>query len=184
MRLFFAIELPDGIRGRLAHVQDRWAAPDEHKVSWTKPENLHITVKFLGDVDDPALAKLLVAMKSLPASGPIELRTEAMEYFPNRGPIRIIAVQVGGDVGRLQRIYDALEGICEGQGFKREGRAYRPHITIGRSRDGLPGHLRHGHREKRWPEPSPFFIVNEIALMESHLEAGGSRYVKLAGFPV
>jgi len=184
MRLFFAIELPPAIRGRLGHVQQTWAAPDKYEVSWTKRENLHITLKFLGEVDDHRLGELLEAMKSLPSSGPIELRTEGMEYFPNRGPIRILAVQVGGDVGRLQRVYDQLEDICELHGFKREGRGYRPHITIGRSRDELPGYLRHGHREKPWPEASPMFAVSEIALMESHLEAGGPRYVKVAGFPV
>jgi len=184
MRLFCAIELPDEIKGRLAYIQDQWDNNHEYKISWTKRENLHVTLKFLGEVDDQSLARLLDAMRSLNSSGPIQLQTESMQYFPRRGPIRIIAVQVGHDVARLQQIYNQLEEICESQGFKREGRQYHPHITIGRSRDGLPAHLRFGHRDKPWPEPSPLFTIAEIALMESHLGPGGPKYMKLAGFPV
>lgn len=195
MRIFFAIDLPDDVKGRLVHVQDQWEHySDGHHPAWTKRENLHLTLKFLGEVDDPKLANVLNRMKDLPTNGPFLIRTGAMQYFPPRGPIRILSVQLDGDTARLHQLAGALESLCELEGFPRERRPFNPHITIGRSRDGLPGRLRGmrvrpywgaGHHEaKVWPDPSDLFPVGEVVLYESHLKPGGPEYIKLASFPV
>ena len=64
----------------------------------------------------------------------------------------------------------------------KEDRPFKAHITIGRSRDGLPGYLRHGHKEHAWPEQSPMFLVNSISLMKSDLTPKGPVYSEIEAF--
>lgn len=186
MRLFFALDLPPQVKGHLHIVQSEWSKfHHPHRPAWTRPDNLHLTVKFLGEVDDPATARLLTRLNDLPSAGPFPLQTGPMEYFPPRGPIRILATQLLGDTARLLQLVDALESLAELEGFPRERRPFKPHVTIGRSRTGLPGHLRAPRTGTPFaPEPSEPFVVEELILFESRLLPAGPEYVKLASFRV
>jgi 2'-5' RNA ligase len=186
MRLFLAIDLPPEVKGHLRSVQSEWSKSHHpHRPAWTRTENLHLTVKFLGEVQDPTAARLLARIKDLPPAGPFPLRTGPMEYFPPRGPVRILATQLLGDTPRLLQLVDALESLAELEGFPRERRRFKPHVTIGRSRTGLPGHLRSPRTGPPFaPEPSEPFLVHEVLLFESRLLRTGPEYVKLASFPV
>jgi 2'-5' RNA ligase len=108
-----------------------------------------------------------------------------MEYFPPRGPIRIVATQLLGDLDRLLQVAESLETLAEAEGFPRERRPFKAHVTIGRSRSGLPGHLRAPRGATPFvPEQSEPFLVDEVVLFESRLLRTGPEYVKLASFPV
>ncbi len=182
MRLFLAIQLPQEIKGRLAYAQERWTNDEVGRVSWTKKENLHLTLKFFGEVGEHQLRNLVETLRAVTKPAPFSLRTESMVYFPVRGPIRILGIEMGGEVDRLNQLHQAIEVGCEQIGFAREDRPFRAHITIGRSRDGLPGYLRRGHKEHAWPEASPIFTVNSISLMKSDLTPKGPIYSEIAAF--
>ena len=185
MRLFLAGPLPDAIKQELLDVRDRWlngAVPAPQRgVSLTRAENLHLTLKFLGEVPEPGLPDLLLALRRRQAAGPITLQTAGIVCFPPRGRIRVVAAGLTGEIGRLQALYDQLEQCCADAGFARERRAFHPHVTVARSRVGLPADFRHGASQTQAGRP---FRLEQVVLYQSHLQSGGAEYVPLATFPV
>ena len=203
MRLFLAIDLPADIRRVLSTVRELAISHDAqsdwhaHPVTWVRPENLHVTLKFLGEVPEAALPQLRGVLEQVPRAGPLALTTEGFQFFPDRGPIRVIAAKIGGDdVGRLALLQRSLEDACEDLGYKREGRAFRPHVTLARSRDGLPAHVRPvfvDRRKSGWflhdypglREPlDAAFAATEFVLVQSQLLPAGPVYTPVATFPL
>lgn len=189
MRLFFAIELPKDVRGQLLRLRGELERKQYGRVKWERPENLHLTLKFLGDVPDPAVPALCEAVRAARGSGPFRLRPEGWVFFPERGPVRIVAAGVGGDTDWLTLLQRDVESACEAAGYPRDARAYHAHLTIGRAKDGLPHDLRtrYGHRPGgRTPpgagESGPAFDVTEFVLMESQLRPEGPLYTPVARF--
>jgi len=191
MRLFFAAELPEDVRGHLLRLRDELERHQYGRVKWERPENLHLTLKFLGEVPDADVPALCEAVKQVAAPAPFRLQPDGWVFFPERGPVRIVAAGVGGDTGRLILLQRAVESACEAVGYPRDARAYHPHLTIGRAKDGLPHHI----RGKYWQRPSgqipsgsdelgPAFDVNEFVLMESLLRPEGPLYTPVARFPL
>ena len=139
MRLFTAIELPDSARRHLSDVQARlkrlWEPGALPPVSWTKESNLHVTLKFLGEVPDdrvPEVCNALARVRFPPA--PLALRAEALDVFPSRGSVRVIHAKVGRDVEQLSALFSSVESQCAPIGFPRENRRFRGHVTMGRAR--------------------------------------------------
>src|SRR5438552_17589248 len=95
MRVFVAIELSEGFRSRLVEMQDalRAVVPD---VSFTTPQNLHLTLKFIGEVEEQRVPALCEALKAVPQVGQFELRLIGADFLPERGPIRIIGASLDG----------------------------------------------------------------------------------------
>src|SRR4051812_38779451 len=100
MRLFVAVELPEGERRRLAELPERyrWRGLDASSLNWTREENLHITLKFLGAVGDDQVIAVTDALAQVQPPGRMLVRIEALTFFPPRGPIRIFAAKMGGDL--------------------------------------------------------------------------------------
>jgi 2'-5' RNA ligase len=154
-------------------------------VSWVKRENWHITVKFLGEVPDAQVPNVKDVLAHVKVE-PMELFADRMLYFPKRGPVRVIAIGIGGDAGRLNQLYDRIEEACQQLGFPKENRPYRAHITLARSRQGQGGN---GHTNVRSATlatqfPGPSFHSNQFVLMQSELHPQGSRYTAVAKFAV
>lgn len=196
MRLFTAIELPDPVRQHLAGIagelEEAWpsfdlAAPAEggYSLSFVRPENLHVTLKFLGEVPEGRLPVLSDALGRLAARPASPVHADRVELFPPRGPVRVLAVGLGGDVSAVNSLFEAVEDCCAELGFAREGRGYRAHVTLARARKPLPKSARAGI-EGLWGRrlPGPEFDVTEFVLMESHLKPTGPEYVPLARFPL
>jgi len=191
MRLFTAIEMPDALRQRLAGVGpelvERRLGVDAraHHVTFTRRENLHVTVKFLGEVPEQDVVAVCDALSVVPRTGPLALNVDGVELFPPRGPIRVIAAKVGGDVEALTHIHAAIEEACAGLGISREGRVYRPHVTLARCRRGLPARLRK-HSEGIAPGPghAGAWVADAVVLMESRLRPTAAQYLSVARFPL
>jgi 2'-5' RNA ligase len=193
MRLFTAIELPDPVREHLAGLA---AGKDvrtsavvsrgrDYRVSRTRFENLHVTLKFLGEADEAAVPALCDALGSVTARASEDVWVGHAELLPPRGPVRVIAAGLDGDVARLELRYRDVEARCAGLGFPRERRAYRPHITMHRCRDPLPAQVREVAAEKYTPFlPGPRFRVESFALFESRLLPDTPQYIRLAHFPL
>jgi 2'-5' RNA ligase len=188
VRCFLAIELPEDVRRHLARVQGALRDPpdDVGSVSWVRRENWHVTLKFLGERADAEVVRVCEALRGVVAGEPMTLCPERMVYFPRRGPLRVIAVDVGGDVGRLSALYGRIDEACAAAGIERDARAFRGHITLGRARHGGRGGGFMSVRSRTLPEllPGPRFDTLEFALFQSELHPQGSRYTKLATFPL
>jgi RNA 2',3'-cyclic 3'-phosphodiesterase len=180
LRLFVAVELPAVVREHLQTVQDA-IRPELPRVGWTRGENLHITIKFLGDTPEHLVKRVGGAIATTRADGVMRVRAEGLELFPRSGDIRIFSAGVVGDVNRLWALQDAVEANLAEQGYPREQRHYVPHITLARGKEKIKSSVRPRVQKlasSLWPGPE--FEVRELVLMQSILEQSGARYVPLS----
>jgi 2'-5' RNA ligase len=181
LRVFCAIELPGELRSRVAERVRRLRSefPDV-RASWEKPEKLHVTLKFLGDIE-PARVETLsgAAARAVACVEPFELIIDEPGSFPPHGQPRVLWLGIVDAKGRLAFMQSALETECAAVGFPRESRPFKPHLTLARLRSP------HGARElaaahRETPFEPQRFKVSELVLMRSELGPGGSRYTPLS----
>lgn len=180
MRLFFAIELPDPLREHLVAVRKR--LEPTVRMAYTRPENLHLTLKFLGEVADGVVASVCAAAAALPKRDSLELQAGGLVCFPEQGKVRMAgAVVTAGPA--LSNLVDDLENACQRLGFARERRAFVPHITLARARVPLASAVRAKLAEAvAGAFPGPKATVGQYVLMESDLSRGGATYRAVARF--
>jgi 2'-5' RNA ligase len=181
MRTFIAIEIPSEIKAALAALQTklRRAGAD---VSWTKPENLHLTLNFLGEVDERRIVEVEKACVDLAAEfQPFTLRLNDTGAFPNTGQPRVLWAGLSGEIGNVVEMHRLLDERLALLGFKREEKRFHPHLTIGRLKSNKKTRellaLADAHQ---LPELS--FEVTEIVLMKSELHPAGAEYTPMAKF--
>src|SRR5260370_22733359 len=130
IRTFIAVDLGKAVRGRLVALQDTLARTGS-EVKWVEVENLHVTLLFLGEVDDREVHKVCRivadAVKEYPA---FPMTVETVGCFPNPRRPRVVWVGVGEGTQPLCAIHDALEDPLSDLGYRREERQYTPHITL------------------------------------------------------
>lgn len=183
MRLFVAIWLNDEVRKTLKHLQDG-LRPRCAEVRWTPPEQTHITVKFLGEVEDRRVPEVSAALAQ--AAGmcpPFGLVISGAGCFPPRGAVRIVWAGAENAQGLASKCAECVENSLETIGFARETRPFSPHITIGRvPADRSMGRLRgmvETAKVGRVAQP-----VSELRLMASVLSPHGSVYDTVAALPL
>lgn len=180
LRLFFAVELPREIReAATAHAARLRHEFPAARASWPRPESLHLTLKFLGEVEAIRLDTLHhAAVAAAAALAPFALTIEGAGTFPPRGAARVLWLGVGGDPDQLSRLQFRLDKEGVYVGFPREAKPFRPHLTLARLRAPQSAEvvaaLSEAHR--RTPFGPHAFQVSEFALMRSELGPGGSRY--------
>lgn len=137
IRTFIAIELPDSLKASLMELQERLKeqAPPR-AVRWVRSEGIHLTLKFLGQTPVDQIKGLVESLSSACAAlSPFIYTVGGLGCFPNLRRPRVIWVGVQEPTGMLARLQGAVEGACADLGFKRERRAFHPHLTLGRLRD-------------------------------------------------
>ncbi|MGH9580652.1 MAG: RNA 2',3'-cyclic phosphodiesterase, partial [Terriglobales bacterium] len=136
MRLFVALDIDESIRARLAQfVQGvQRFAPDAR---WISPESLHLTLKFIGEVDPGELGAVQNALAGVQAVA-TAVRIHRTGFFPSARAARVFWVGVQSDA-RLTALAEAVEQALVPLGIAREERAYSPHLTLARSGSGRPG---------------------------------------------
>ena len=180
-RVFCAIDLPLDVKSRVAeHAASLRARLPDVRASWEKPEKLHLTLKFLGDVEAARVEELSrAASRAASSVKPFELTIARAGAFPARGAARVLWLGVEDANGRLARLQESLEDECAAAGFAREPRAFKPHLTIARLRTPHGAReLADAHRESDF-EPQTF-KVSELLVIRSELGAGGSRYTTVS----
>lgn len=186
MRLFTAIDLPQVVRDYVGGICGAWAKVRTLRdVTWVADQNLHITLKFLGELADERVAELCQSLRAIEPTGEALLWTDRLELFPLRGPVRVIALGLGSDSGKLQTLYRQIEAVAERFDIPREDRKYQPHITMGRARPPLEPHRRLGLIGAASDLLSgPQFNAAEFTLMQSVLKPEGPQYSPIARFPL
>ena len=181
LRVFCAIELPAEVRARAAeHIARLRKAVPDVRASWEREEKLHITLKFLGEVEAGRVEALSVAAsRATGQARPFNLALAGAGAFPPRGLPRILWLGINDSSGALARLHGRLEDECAAAGFEREGRPFHPHLTLARMRSpqGSRG-LAQVHQETDF-EPMEF-AVTELVVMRSELGEGGSRYTEIS----
>jgi len=179
MRTFIAIEIPSEIKSALAALQDelRRAGAD---VSWTKPENIHLTLKFLGEVDERRIGEVeIVCVRAAAEFQPFTLSLNDTGVFPNARQPRILWAGLAGEIEKAVEMRGRLNDGLALIGFEREEKDFRPHLTIGRLKSNRKIRelltLAGAHQVPEFP-----FVVTEIVLMKSELHPAGARYTPIA----
>lgn len=189
VRAFIAIELPQVTLDALADVQARlehYVPPDS--VRWVKPNNIHLTLKFLGQVPTAQVDAITSAVRHAVTT----LRAFPFEVmragcFPNARRPRVIWVGVDEPTGALQALQRAIEAAVAPLGYPGEPHAFQPHLTLGRAaRDVKPADL---HRLGDAVASARIGLLGhvhaeEVVLFQSDLAAGGSIYTALARLPL
>ncbi|MFM7074064.1 MAG: RNA 2',3'-cyclic phosphodiesterase [Planctomycetota bacterium] len=187
-RTFIAVELAGGVRRRAEKAIQRLRAVNA-KVTWVKPENLHLTLKFLGDVPDSDVPKVCqVVADAVRGFDPFEIVFRGCGAFPNTAAPRTIWIGVDQGSDELKAIHQAIDQALKTElRFPRETRRFQAHLTLGRVRES-------GHRAAELgaliDEMADFdgdlTIVDEIVTFASFLEKSGPvhnpmGYATLAG---
>ncbi len=137
IRTFIAIELPDPLKERLVELQEKLKeqAPPR-AVRWVQPEGIHLTLKFLGQTPVDQIEGIVRALSSacVPLSS-FTYTVGGLGCFPDLRRPQVIWVGVQEPTGALSGLQGAIEEACAELSFQREGRAFHPHLTLGRLRD-------------------------------------------------
>jgi 2'-5' RNA ligase len=180
LRVFCAVELPPEVRARAAvHIESLRDAMPDVRASWDRAEKLHITVKFLGQIEATRVASLSQAAARAAASlNPFTLTIEGAGAFPPQGSPRVLWLGVTDSSGGLARLQSSLEDACAAEGFKREQRPFHPHLTIARLRNpqGTRKLAAQHHAQGFASDP---FEVTELIIIRSELSPHGSHYTIL-----
>lgn len=180
MRTFIAIDLPSEIRRKIAQLQDL-LKPTTTQVRWTRPEGLHLTLKFIGEIPPNKAEEATSRLASIRVPAPLSIAVRGAGYFPNARSPRVIWVGVEGGPD-LPALAAQVEEVLGPLGIPKENRAFSAHLTLGRVK--VPDKIPVLQEVLRRQEPLEFgsFSANEFFLYESQLSPGGSVYRKMARF--
>jgi RNA 2',3'-cyclic 3'-phosphodiesterase len=179
MRLFLALELPpataDEIHAAVAAVRD-----EEPGLAWVPASKLHLTLKFLGDGDEPRVAALAAACDTIAARHkPFEMLLAGVGAFPNFRRARVVWLGVESEP-RLELLHHDVELAAADAGYEVDGRPFRPHITLARIREALPADRgRALARSARAISYSATVFVDRVTLFDSATDGSGARYRRL-----
>lgn len=184
MRLFLAISPPPHVRTAIWNattpVREAWP-----EVSWVAEPRIHLTLKFLGEQSDAAVAPLADAMRTIARSHAAPLvRVGGVGAFPSFRRPHVVWIGVDPEP-RLELLHHDIEVACDLLGYEIDGRPFRPHLTIGRVKSsGSADQLRALRAASRKVRFSDEFIVESIDVMQSALGPDGPAYTTLATVPL
>jgi 2'-5' RNA ligase len=190
VRTFIAIELPQEVRAYLEARQEDLARAGGD-VKWVRPDNIHLTLVFLGNVPIEEIAAVAAAVRGAAAPqdaaqgmGPIRLRAGGVGCFPPRGRPRVVWIAVEEPTGALARLQGAVAGATARFAEKPERREYKAHLTVGRVRGGRGAEELSEAVAALADAEGPEFEAAEVVIFESVLAREGPTYMPLARVPL
>ena|SRR5215471_1382870 len=179
IRTFICIEIPHSIKTRIEKLQESLRGI-EAQISWTKPSNIHLTLKFLGAVTPPRLERVKIAVEQA-AKGikPFEINVSGAGCFPSPRSPRVLWVGITEVPRELEQLYSKIDEGLSREGFEREKRKFSPHLTLGRIRTPRNASLVAETLIAGDFGPERF-RANEVIVMRSDLKPTGSIYTPQA----
>ncbi len=180
IRSFIAIPVPGAGMQALEDAVKRLDSDIGGSVRWVRPEGIHLTLKFMGDIQPEMAERILAALPLVTARfSPLELSISGLGVFPNPRRPRVLWAGVHGDLESLSALQLAVDDAVGELGLPREQRAFSPHLTLGRvRRDVTEGQLRKiGQVVEAAELPgSPSWTADAVNLMRTELDPAGSRH--------
>jgi RNA 2',3'-cyclic 3'-phosphodiesterase len=175
MRTFIAVELNREARGTVNRYIDSLREYIKD-VKWVAEENLHITIKFLGEIKENDLGKLKENVEKTAALfGPFVLTLADTGFFPGEKAARVVWIGADGGIDHLLELFQELENNLENIGFDREEKTFSPHLTIGRAKRDRKIII-----NENFPEFDSITIdVKSISIMKSTLTPDGPIYERI-----
>jgi len=177
MRLFTAIDLPDGFRNELASVQ----SPSALDARWTDPEQFHVTLRFIGNATPDEARRYEQALADV-TEPPVRCRPYGLDALPSRHSPRMLTLGLERTES-LVALHDAVEGALDDQGVAPEDRTYTPHVTLARL-DGTTPETVHAFLRSQEEPSIPAFEADRFVLYKSSLTSEGAVHEPQAIFPL
>ncbi len=184
MRVFIAVEIDEAVREKAARVSRALAVAlgqgrDRRSLAWVAPDNLHLTLQFLGEMDAPALEAVKGRLAPPFAVRPFEVALSGLGTFPRSGPPRVIWLGVGDGATSLSALYGEVDERLAGLGLPRDARGFSAHLTIGRIRAPVGLRLRDAMAAAGAVDAGRC-LVDHVTLFESRLSPSGATYSVVA----
>jgi len=176
LRLFIALTLPSAVRDELAAL-----AQPLNGVNWTRPDQLHVTLRFLGDVPADRIDPMIERLNTVQVA-PFILPVEGVGTFPPNRPPRVLWVGVGSGHPRLFQLRQRVDDAVLASGLPLDVRTFHPHVTLARCTENAAavGHWLHAHREFAGPPVR----VEAFDLYSSELRPSGAVHTLKQRFPL
>ena len=200
IRVFIALILPPQAKDVLARTICALKQEISTGVSWVDPSGIHLTLKFLGNIQPALTEQVFEAMtrssqnnksgnkdSGSDDSGHFQLSLSQLGVFPNTRPPRVLWAGIQGDLTVLAGLQVRVEEAAGRIGFAPGQRTYRPHLTLGRVREGVPppARLQIGKAVSAAElEPSPPWLVESLHLIQSDRRPEGATYTSLGSVPL
>ena len=182
MRVFIAIDVPEEIRQRLAAMQDQ-LRPATNAARWVAADSVHITLKFLGEINERRRNDIDDALTGL-SWKPLSITVQGIGFFPGKRSPRIL--WAGVQCPTMEGLAKEVDSRLVSAGFDSENRAFRAHLTLARTRT-KELRLESGLVKSAEPVAETefgMFQADRINLYQSTLKPGGSLYTKLKEYPL
>jgi RNA 2',3'-cyclic 3'-phosphodiesterase len=180
VRTFVAIEISPEVRTRAQKLITQLQTVDA-KIRWVDPAQVHLTLKFLGEIDLLEVPKICAAVEEVASAlPPFSVRVNSAGAFPDLKRPRTVWLGIDDETKELAALHNEMEAALAKLGFRAENRRFRPHLTIGRVRGEGPGivelaRLLDEHRDY----PAGVIDVDEVIVFSSEQERGGPVYEPL-----
>ena len=180
IRAFYAINLNDEIRAAMQHVIDELRSLEwSQYVRWTPVNNLHITMRFLGNVTDSQLQQMNSALSAkLKNNKPFSIEFKEPRLFPHFRKPKVVAMLIPHN-DTLGQLAEILEQCAIDAGLEAQARQFKAHLTLGRCNKSFPKRIK--------IDPMPLSLnlpVNSVSLYQSILSESGPTYIELKTFPL
>ena len=181
MRLFVAVDLDDTARTAIAAEQKRVAAVvgDARSVTWVKPDRMHLTLVFLGEVSDAHAPAIVDSVSRLVAMPAFSITFQGLGVFPSRGGPRALWVGITDGSAELSELQREIAGRVTDAGVVLDSRPFHPHLTLGRWRQSRPSDRRRVQSASR-PDVVARVPVAAATLYQSRISSAGPTYTALA----
>lgn len=183
VRIFIAAELPEWVKREIRTLQES-LSKGRVSIAWTPSDNLHLTLKFLGEIKDGTVEGVAeIVRNAVTQRRAIKLGLAGSGVFPNARNPRILWVGLCGQIKELVNLAGIIDTELARAGHPAESRAYNPHLTIGRFKSPVgAGDVL--ELAKRYSPAADSFEIREVIVMRSILQPGGARYIPLHRIPL
>jgi 2'-5' RNA ligase len=184
-RVFCAVEFPEFLRQRIIdHIARLKGAAPDAPASWSRPDNIHLTLKFLGDIPQSSILNLSdAASRSVAGLAPFTIRLEGPDAFPPHGAPKVLWIGVTDVEGKLEELQRRLEDEGARSGFPKESRLFHPHLTLARLRKPQRAETLASAHKAMVFEPVEF-VVSDLLVIRSELNSAGSKYSTISRHPL
>ena len=179
IRTFVACELPGEVRSAIGQIQE---VLRQHRLrlKWVRPENIHLTLQFLGDVSAQRIEAIAGGIeKAVQGHCPLMLSAKGVGAFPSLRRARVIWVGIGGQVEQLKQLQASVAGGLTDVGFPKEKRAFKGHLTIARVKHAIETRQLTEALSAHAGFETAAFGVDQVAVMRSQLRPDGPVYTRL-----
>jgi RNA 2',3'-cyclic 3'-phosphodiesterase len=181
MRLFVALQIPSAVKEEISALLEQLRAASP-QTSWVRSENLHVTLKFIGEAPETKLGAICDALSTIRSGRPATLDFRGLGYFPGEKHPRVLWAGIAASAN-LKTLASDIEHAMEGLGFPREERTFSPHLTLTRFQSPRIAEKLRAVVHENTSRDFGSLQAGEFHLVQSKLKSSGAEYTTLQSFP-